>query len=282
MRKGEIPKIYGLLGYPVRHSLSPAMHAAAFKKLKLNGIYLLFEARRENFTATLKKLKLMGVSGFNVTVPYKEEIVPHLDKLDESAARVGAVNTVLNKGGKLTGYNTDGRGFIRSLRSDLGFRVKGKNIFIVGAGGAARAIGFSLAQEKARTVTFYDVIPERAAKLAGDIGKTFPSVRVSSVDSCVCSYSFADLIVNASSCGMKMSDPLPVDPKLLSRKALVYDIIYSPAPTKFIRSARAAGIKGVNGEGMLLGQGALAFRIWTGRNAPQDVMRRALRIDRRT
>lgn len=279
MKSKAAPKIYGLLGYPIGKSLSPAMHTAAFKKLKVNGIYLLFEVEAGNFEAAMRKIRLMNIAGFNVTVPYKEKIIPYLDVLDKQASQIGAVNTVLNRGGELIGYNTDGAGFIASLKNDLKLDPKNKNIFIIGAGGAARAIGFALAKEKARSIIFYDIFKQKAEKLKEDIGKTFKNCQVDTISSIQHQGSRikdSNVLVNASTCGMKKDDPLPIEPKILPEGIALYDIIYNPSPTRLIKAARAKGIHAVNGLGMLLYQGASAFEIWTGKRAPIDAMRRAL------
>lgn len=272
-------KIYGLIGYPIAKSLSPEMHNAAFKRLGLNAVYVLFETQINYFPKALEKMRLMRVNGFNVTVPYKEEVMPYLDKLDAQAKAIGAVNTVVNKGGALIGYNTDAPGFIASLKNDLGIRPKNKDIFILGAGGAARAIGFALAKEKASSITFYDTVSSRAEKLANDIGKIFKACRVKAIPAAKSASEMlkaSSLLVNASSCGMKKGDPMPVDIKLLPKGIAVYDIIYNPTPTKLVKAAKAKGLRAVNGLGMLLYQGALAFKIWTGRSAPIEVMRGAI------
>ena len=285
MKKETTPDIYGLIGYPIKHSLSPAMHNAAFKKLKMNALYMLFEKTREEFPAAVRQLKAMKIRGFNVTVPYKEEIIPYLDGLDEQARRIGAVNTVLNQKGRFIGYNTDAPGFIASLKEDLDFAPQGKNIFIIGAGGAARAIGFALAKEKAKIIVFCDCLAEKAKRLAKDIKRIFPNCLVSSVTSPIaCQLSWAgtrpaptiDLLVNASNCGMKPGDPLPIDPKILPAGIRIYDIIYNPAPTKLVKESGRKRIKAVNGLGMLLRQGTAAFEIWTNKKAPVELMRQAL------
>lgn len=273
-------RIYGLIGYPIAKSLSPAMHNAAFRKLKLNAVYVLFETQKNDFPRAVKKMKLMNIRGFNVTVPYKEEIIPLLDKLDEQARAIGAVNTVLNNKGSLIGYNTDASGFIASLKKEIGLEPENKNIFVIGAGGAARAIGFALAKGKARSITFYDSICSRAEKLAGDIGKIFKVCRVGAIDSIKSAeqmFKESSLLVNASTCGMKASDPLPIDVRCLPKGIAVYDIIYNPTPTKLVKAAKAKGLRATNGLGMLLYQGALAFEIWTGRRAPIEVMLGALK-----
>jgi shikimate dehydrogenase len=277
MRQEAPPRIYGLIGYPLKHSLSPAMQSAAFKKLGLGGIYLLFETLPADFEAALRKIRQMNVAGFNVTIPYKESIITHLDRLNPQARKIGAVNTVLNKDGMLTGYNTDSPGFIASLKNDLKFDVRDKNVFVIGAGGAARAIGFGLAQQKAKSIIIYDVVMERAKKLASNLSRDFPQCDISYIDSSLDSrLSTIDLLVNASNCGMKKGDPLPVDLALLTKGICVYDIIYNPSPTRLVKRAFSKGIKAVNGIGMLLYQGALAFEIWTRKKAPVETMRKAL------
>ena len=268
---------FAVIGNPIKHSLSPVMHNAAFKRLKMNALYMLFEKTREDFPAAVRQLKAMKVGGFNVTVPYKEEIIPYLDGLDEQARRIGAVNTVLNQKGRFIGYNTDAPGFIASLKEDLDFAPQGKNIFIIGAGGSARAIGFALAKEKAKTIVFRDCLAEKAKRLAKDIKGIFPDCLVSSVTSTIGDRLLTiDLLVNASNCGMKNSDPLPIDPKILPAGIKVYDIIYNPAPTKLVKESGRKRIKAVNGLGMLLRQGTAAFEIWTNKKAPVELMRQAL------
>lgn len=287
--KERQPRIFGLLGYPLGHSLSPAMHNAAFKKLGIHAVYMLFEKPQEDFSSCLKQLKLMKVAGFNVTVPYKEKVIPFLDEVDEQARRIGAVNTVVNKNGRFIGYNTDCLGFIASLKKDLRCNPKGKNAFIIGAGGAARAIAFALAKEGVKEIRLYDILPERAEKLAHDISETVGVVQGGGNTEITFVHNLpfekrkiflgienANLLVNASTCGMKKDDPFPIDPALLPKGIVVYDIVYNPSPTKFIKALKAGGVKAVNGLGMLLYQGALAFELWTKRKAPIETMRRAL------
>lgn len=273
-------KIYGLIGYPIAKSLSPAMHNAAFVRLGINAVYVIFETQKNDFPHAVKKMKLMRICGFNVTVPYKEEVIPYLDELDEQARAIGAVNTVLNKEGSLVGYNTDAPGFIASLKNELKFEPVNKDIFVMGAGGAARAIGFALAKKRARSIIFYDTVSSRAEKLANDIGKIFKACRVGAIpaaNSAAEMLKESSLLVNASTCGMKAGDPMPVDIRILPKGIAVYDIIYNPTPTRLVRAAKAKGLKAANGLGMLLYQGALAFEIWTGRRAPIEVMRVALK-----
>ncbi len=287
VKANTLPIIYGLVGFPITHSLSPAMHNAAFKKLKIDALYMLFEKTEEGLAPALTQLKLMKAGGFNVTVPYKEAVIPFLDEIDEQARQIGAVNTVVYKKGKFIGYNTDAVGFITSLKNDLECNPKGKNAFIIGAGGAARAIGFTLAKERVKAIRFYDIVPARAKKLAQDVIKALDAIGERNIDisfvqqasnkrGAFAGIEDADILVNASTCGMKKDDPLPIDPTLLPKGIVVYDIIYNPTPTKLIKAVKVRGIKGVNGLGMLLYQGALAFEIWTKQKAPIDTMHSAL------
>ncbi|OGX54275.1 MAG: hypothetical protein A2460_01365 [Omnitrophica WOR_2 bacterium RIFOXYC2_FULL_43_9] len=219
----------------------------------------------------------MKVAGFNVTVPYKEMVIPYVDELDSLAKQIGAVNTVVNTRGRYIGYNTDAAGFIASLKNDLKFSPRAKNVFIIGSGGAARAIGFALAKGKASTIVFYDVAAAKAKQLSRAIQNAFPACRASAAESANSdALSVSDLLVNASVCGMKKNDPLPINTALLPKSMAVYDIIYNPSPTKLIKKIRAQGMRGCNGLGMLLYQGTAAFELWTKRKAPLATMRNAL------
>ena len=268
---------FGLIGNPVSHSLSPLMHNAAFKALGIDGHYQLFELKAEEVESFLRSLNQRGVCGLNVTIPYKEKVIPFLDKLNPQAELIGAVNTIKNSGGKLEGFNTDGDGFIRHLKEDLKFIPEGKKIAVIGAGGASRAISVCLAQNKVRQISIYDVDQKRLLALAGLLGEHFkgqefkiaPSIAGLKIEEC-------DLLVNTSPVGMKNSDPELVDSRFLHSGMLVYDIIYNPAQTRLLETAKEKGAAAANGLGMLLYQGVLAFEIWTGQKAPVEIMRQAL------
>jgi len=277
-------KIFGLLGYPIKHSFSPAMHNAAFKALGIKAEYRLFEKKPQELTDFFKKLRNGSIRGVNVTIPYKEEALRYLDEISQEAELIGAVNTILVKGKSLIGYNTDGSGFVLSLRKEMGISPKDKKIVIIGAGGASRAISIHLAQEKAANIILSDIIPDKAEKLASHIRKNISRVKVSTVkkEELNSGVRTADILINATPVGMKPDDPLPIDPRILHPRLLVCDLIYNPPKTKLLIKAEKIGAKTLNGLGMLLYQGALAFTIWTGREAPIEIMARALEKELKT
>ncbi len=271
-------KIFGLLGYPVKHSLSPVMHNVAFKALGIKAEYKLFEKKPEELTDFFRELKKGSISGVNVTIPYKEKVLKYLDELNREAELIGAVNTILVKGKKLIGYNTDGQGFITSLKKEAGVDPKGKRVVIIGTGGAGRAVSIQLAKEGVKRIGLFDIIFDKAQNIASHIKKNISKVEATSVrkEGLKKEVREADILINATPAGMRANDPLPVDPKLLHPNLLVYDLIYNPSQTKLLAEAEKIGAKTLNGMGMLLYQGALSFTIWTGKEAPIEVMARAL------
>ena len=271
-------KLYGLIGNPVAHSLSPYMHNAAFSKLNIDAAYLPFLVEKGKLRQAISALKRTGISGFNVTVPFKSECIKYLDKIDPLAKAIGAVNTVVNKNGKLIGYNTDCTGFLRSVKEDLRFSPKGRDIFLLGAGGAARAVAFGLAKSNVKRIIIYDIMPLKVKSLITDVKKSFPSINIisSSIKDMSRLIQNCRLLVNCTPLGMRSQDPLPLNTKLLHRGLKVYDIVYTPLKTRFIKAAGLRSIKAVNGINMLLYQGVLAFELWTGRKAPVSLMRKEL------
>lgn len=273
-------QIYGLFGYPVKHSLSPAMHNAAFKSLGINAIYMAFEIKPKELKSAIFSAQYMGVRGLNVTIPHKEKVLQHLDTIDKEAALIKAVNTITFEGGKIKGFNTDGRGFISSLKEGFGISPKGKKFFIIGAGGASRAISFSLALRGASRIVLMDRIKEKAIKLAKSLEKntTCEAIALKRDNRAAKEMILnADVLINATQCGMKPSDPRLVDPAILRKGLFVCDVIYNPRATKLLNDARKKGARVTNGSGMLLHQGAISFNIWTGRKAPISVMKKALK-----
>lgn len=277
-------KIFGLLGYPIKHSFSPAMHNAVFEALSIKAEYRLFEKKPKELTDFFKKLRSGSIGGINVTIPYKEETLRYLDEISQEAELIGAVNTILVKGESLIGNNTDGSGFVLSLKKEAGIGPQDKKIVIIGAGGASRAISVHLAQEKAANIILSDIIPDKAEKLASHIRKNISRVKVSTVkkEELNSGVRTADILINATPVGMKPADPLPIDPRILHPRLLVCDLIYNPPKTKLLIEAEKIGAKTLNGLGMLLYQGALAFTIWTGREAPIEIMARALEKELKT
>jgi len=261
-------KIIGIFGFPVEHTLSPLMHNAAFDALGLNIRYLAFKVFPRDLGDAVRAIRSLNMLGVNITVPHKENVIPFLDKVDEEAIFIGAVNTVVNSNGILIGYNTDGRGFISSLiEEDIEF--EGKRILIIGAGGAARSISYYLS-EKAKDLSLYDIDKQKAERLCRDLSKFRSGVRVlDNVEEDI-----YDMIINATPLGLKPDDPLPLSHDLINGRMIVYDLVYKE--TNLIRMARQKGAKTLDGSGMLLWQGVLAFELWTGVKPPVDVMRRVL------
>lgn len=269
-------KTYGLIGYPIKHSLSPVMHNAAFKALSIDSEYKLFELREEKLAGFLESLKENNIHGLNVTYPYKEKVVPLLTSLSVEAGLIGVVNTIRVFSDGLEGFNTDGEGFCRHLTQDLKFDPKDKNIAILGAGGAARAIAVYLCKEYPASIAIYDIDQSRIRALIERL-RYFKNVSFKAVES-VHELNLKDcsLLVNCTPVGMKKEDPLLVNPELIHKDLLVYDLIYSPQETRLLWVARERGAACSNGLGMLLHQGMLAFKIWTGQYAPLALMRQAL------
>ncbi len=254
--------LLGLLGHPLGHSLSPVMHRAALRALGLEGDYRRLDTPSEQLGARVEEVRTL-YHGVNVTVPHKEAILPWLDELDPAAAAIGAVNTVVNDGGRLVGHNTDAPGFLRAL-AEAG--VRGEVALLLGAGGAARAIAFAL-KEAGWEVWIHNRTRARALALAEAFGlRVVDPARARE----------ADLVVNATSVGLHDPDATPIDPCHLPRGGAVVDIIYGVGETRLLRAARARGLPAFDGLGMLLWQGLLAFELWTGRKAPVEAVRRAL------
>jgi len=269
MKLNAHTKLLALFGWPVEHSLSPDMHNAAFEEKGLNYCYLAIPVRPEALADAVRGVRAWNVRGVNITVPHKEKVIPFLDELDKEAQFIGAVNTIVNNEGKLKGYNTDGRGFMQSLKEE-NIQVKGKNVLILGAGGGSRAISYYLSQE-AKRLSIYDIDREKLNALVRDLKKIRENVRaVEGMDS----IKEEHVVINATPLGLKESDPLPLDPSLLNGDVVVGDLIYRETP--FQKKAREMGLKTFNGLGMLLWQGVLASELWTGMRPPSETMRKAL------
>ncbi|MFA5894126.1 MAG: shikimate dehydrogenase [Candidatus Margulisiibacteriota bacterium] len=273
-------KIVGIIGYPLGHSLSPAMHNAVYQKMKLPYEYIPFEVEPDELPEALTGLRALHIAGFNVTIPHKETIVPLLDEVTKLAQLIGAVNTVENQAGRLVGYNTDAPGFIESLQEDAGFEPEGKRVVIIGAGGASRAVGTILAEVGVKGLTLSDLMDDKAKLLAEYLGTAFNSpCHHAALDSpeLRAAIAAADLVVNTSPVGMSPqvdASPLPAKTKF-KKGALVYDLVYNPRETQLIKIAQAAGCRVCSGLGMLVRQGALAFSLFTGEEPPIEEMRLA-------
>jgi shikimate dehydrogenase len=250
------------------------MHNAAFAALGLNWRYLAFEVEPKSLRTAIAGAKAMGFAGLNLTVPHKLLAVDMMDALDDSAAKWGAVNTIRFGPEGATGFNTDADAIVTSVRTDLGMELRGTRVLLLGAGGAGRTAALKLASQSVAELFLVNRTQSRAGEIAGEIARQFPGIKVST------DYpkEDVDLILNATSLGLKHDDASPLDEQEfpLNQSRAVYDMIYRPAETALLKSARLAGCKTANGLGMLLYQGAKAFEIWTGQPAPLDAMRRAL------
>lgn len=272
-------KIYGVLGYPAKHSLSPLMHNAALRALKIDAEYKIFEIAPQNLKVFMQSLPQRNIYGLNVTIPYKEEVVFFMNKMSEEAKLIGAVNTIKVSGEELEGFNTDGQGFIRHLNEDLDFDPPGKIIAIIGAGGAGRAVSVYLSKYSPKKISIYDIDGARLLALVGYLKTNFKHIDFDSVSSTEkLKINNADLLVNATAVGMKKHDPCLVDEKYFHKNLLVYDLIYNPKETKLLALAKMSGCRVSNGLGMLLHQGMISFEIWTGEKAPKKLMQQALLV----
>lgn len=270
-------RVYGIFGFPVEHSFSPGMHNAAFDKLGMDACYVPFAVSPDKLGEAVKAITSLRLCGLNVTVPHKEKVIPYLDELSEAARLIGAVNTIEVRDGRLVGHNTDGRGFLRALKQDARFNPRGRSFFFTGSGGAARAVGFSLALAGAKKIVFHDVDAAKADALANDIRRrTGADAETAGPDMLAAVTNEADCLINATPLGLRKTDPLPIGKDSILKRHLVCDLVYNPPETALLRAARARGAKRFSGLGMLLYQGVIAFEIWTGRKAPVPVMKRAL------
>ncbi|MEN6371508.1 MAG: shikimate dehydrogenase [Armatimonadota bacterium] len=270
-------KVLGVFGHPVGHSLSPVMHNAVIESLGLNYVYVPFDVTPENLTQALCGVCALGVSGVNVTIPHKEAVIELLDEVAGDAREVGSVNTIVNIDGRLTGMSTDGAGFLRSLE-ESGFSPEGKTAVVLGAGGSGRAVTFALAKAGAE-VTVFSRSLTKAERLAEDIrslGRECGAGDISRLQT-LCSGLEADLLVNCTPVGMYPDiGKTPVPAEALRRGMVVYDLVYNPVKTALLEAAEAAGAQTVNGLDMLVYQGALSFKIWTGIEPLIHTMKAAL------
>jgi shikimate dehydrogenase len=273
-------KQVGLIGWPIEHSLSPAMHNAAFAELGLDWTYNLFPTQPGDLGWLLKNLDAQNIVGANVTMPHKQTIMPYLDHISDDARIIGAVNTIHIQNGKLIGHNTDGIGFLNALK-EAGHEPAGMQVALLGAGGTARSVIFSLAQAGADRITVVNRTAEHGVRLIDDIASVFPACYMEfeplSFETLSHSSKNIDLIVNATSVGMLPDDGASLWPDDLAipTDTIFYDVIYKPTQTLFLQQAQAAGQKTINGLGMLVHQGVVAFEIWTGQKAPLETMKQA-------
>lgn len=291
-------RLCAVYGYPVRHSASPAMQNAGIRELGLDWRYVACEVIPDHLREALDGAGAMGFVGVNLTVPHKLLAVDMMDVLDGSARRWGAVNTVCFEGRgadgswrpvgqwgrepmsviRRHGYNTDADAIVRSLREDLGVEPRGARVLLLGAGGAGRVAALRLAAEGVATLWLVNRTEAKAHELAGEIPRLFPDSPTQVRVGYPAAGEALELVLNATSAGLKSGDPLPFDGSRWNpgQAGAAYDMIYRPAETPFLALAKAAGCRTANGFGMLLHQGAAALEIWSGRRAPVEVMRQAL------
>lgn len=270
--------VAGIIGDPVRHSISPAIHNAAYSALGIDWVYVAFEVPAGGGEAAIDAMRSLGLAGLSVTMPHKAAVVGKVDSLTPTARRLGVANTITRRptpdgGAVLEADSTDGDGFLDALRSDDGFEPAGKSCLVLGAGGAARSVALALAEAGASSIGVVGRRPEAVKsclELAGPVAEAI-TPEPGSLEAAVLG---ADLIVNASPVGMKPGDGIPfdLDPAWLGAHQAVIDLIYLPAATPFLSAARSRGAFTSNGLGMLINQAARQIEIWTGRPAPLDVM----------
>ena len=266
-------RLAAVVANPIKHSISPFIHNRAFEATNTNGVYLAWEVEGTDLAETVANIRRYQMFGINLSMPYKEQVIPYLDQLSEEARLIGAVNTVVNREGTLIGYNTDGKGFFKSLPS---FKISGKRMVLLGAGGAAKAI---LAQAILDGVSQVSVFVRSGSiektrpyleKLQNETGFKVDLFALEDVQELQDNITQADLLVNATSVGMDgVSLPIPTS-VLLPEKLLVTDVIYQPFETPFLKWASNQGNQAINGLGMLLYQAAEAFQLWTGKEMPTD------------
>lgn len=277
-------KLIGIIGDPIRHSLSPFMHNAVLQAMKLPLVYLPFWVRSQGLKKFLKAIPDLKLVGFNVTIPHKEKILPYIDHLSSDAAAIGAVNTVVIKGKKLFGHNTDWQGYLRSLEEEMKFKPQGKTVLILGGGGAARAVLYGLLKRKVREVILSNRTESKAEKLAREFQKKFPHSRIRTIpltsSELKKNFPSVDVMINATSVGLKGTRFLNLPLKQLKKNSIVSDLVYRPLWTPLLQEARKLGLRPHSGLGMLLYQGVESFTLWTGHHskirAKIKIMRKAL------
>lgn len=273
-------KFVGLIGYRLKHSISPIFQQAAVDYLDLDIRYEVWDTDKDELPNVVEGIRQPSKLGANVTIPYKEVALPFLDKVDQLARRIGAVNTIVKRDEKLVGYNTDASGFLRALEEDGGFVPKGKRAVLIGAGGAARAVGFALVGADVKSLVILNRTQDRGEALAWDLKISDTEVialpwkdgrTLKALAEC-------DLLVNCTSVGMKdnaAENKSPLGIGLIPKRALVYDVVYNPIETPLLSAAKKAGARTLGGLPMLVYQGAASFELWTGKPAPIEIMMRA-------
>lgn len=267
-------KSFAVIGDPIDHSLSPNIHSAAFRELDLDSSYIGYRIPKGELEGGVEGLKKIKINGFNITIPHKIEMMKYLDKMDESCSIIGAVNTVVNNEGVLKGYNTDMDGFLEPLKK-RNITIQNSKVLLIGAGGAARAIVAGIAKEKAASIDIANRTIEKANNLsefATKLGLNSNVKKIESIDTTRGNY---NIIINATSIGLK-DEPSPISFEGINEKTVVYDIVYTPMNTDFIKKGKEKNAIIIYGYEMLLGQAIRAFEIWHGMKAPYNAMKKSL------
>ena len=267
-------KTYAVIGDPIEHSLSPTIHNAAYRELQLECTYIAYRVATGDLATGIESLKKIKISGFNVTIPHKIEMMNYLDNVDENCKKIGAVNTVLNDDGILRGFNTDMDGFLEPIKRKE-IEIKNSKILLLGAGGASRAIIAGFQKENAREITIVNRTKTNGDELAQFSNELGLNATSNTIEDMNLFDSNFDFIVNASSLGLKNEDNI-IPEKLFDEKTIVYDIVYKPVKTNLINKAKEKNCKIIFGYEMLLGQAIRSFEIWLDRKAPYDVMKRSI------
>lgn len=272
-------KVFGIIGWPLSHSLSPVFQNAAFEHLGLDCCYVPFPVDPGQLDAAIRAIPALNIAGLNVTVPHKESVIHCLSSLSDEAMMTGAVNTIIVSAKGLVGHNTDGQGFTASL-NEAGESVKGRTILVIGAGGAARAVVVSLAREGASAIFIANRTVSKAESLKEVLIRHYSKIKAEAIGiepvDLKRVFKNIDIIINTTSIGLKKGDPTPVPKEFLHKDLFVCDLIYNPPDTELIRCAKELCRGHMNGSGMLIHQGAASFKLWTGIEPPVHIMRQAL------
>ena len=270
-------RVCGVIGDPIEHTLSPIMHNAAFESLKLEYVFLAFKVKSAEVGNAMSGMRALGIHGLNVTMPHKNAVIKYLDEVDPAGKVIASANTILNKDGRLLGFNTDGVGALNALEQN-GVKPRGKKVLLLGAGGAAKAIAYTLSQEVDELVIL-NRTPKSATELANLLKQKFKKkINAGELSPSAVKDNLAnsDVLINATSVGMKPNaNQTPVAPEWLKPDLAVMDVVYNPLETRLAKDAKAVGAKVVSGVEMLIYQGAASFEIWTACKAPVEVMRKA-------
>ncbi|OIJ22099.1 shikimate dehydrogenase [Anaerobacillus alkalidiazotrophicus] len=265
-------KLYGIIGYPIGHSMSPLMHNDAFLQLGLNGYYHAFNVREDQLKETIAAFRVLNVSGFNVTIPHKVSIMKYLDEVDVEAKQIGAVNTVVNVDGRLIGYNTDGKGYLKSLLEVIVKPLEESTVLVIGAGGAARGVVSALMNYGVAQLMIANRTDEKATQIKNDYGQK--NIEVISFEEAESNIGVFDILINTTSVGMSPNiENIPLSVEKIKQNVVLSDLIYNPLKTRWLQLGEEKGAIIHNGVGMFVEQGALAFQKWTGLNPDTKKMK---------